>query len=88
MAWMSEFSSTILACKPALIVVDQHVVVKAVLAGKGCFAYKAHKRFNTWNKTIQDNSKKYYMDAKEQFDICDIAYSHIYTKYLETYDLS
>ena len=46
-ARMSELLATVFASKPALIIVDQHVVVKAVLASKCCFTNKAHKWLDT-----------------------------------------
>lgn len=50
MAGVSELAATVLAREATLVVVDEHVVVKAVLAGEGCVADKAHKRFDSWNR--------------------------------------
>ena len=47
MARMSELLAAVFTSKPALIIVDQHVVVKAVLASKCCFTNKAHKWLDT-----------------------------------------
>lgn len=45
MTWMSEFSTTVFACKSALVVVNEHMVVQAVLPCKCSIADKAHKWF-------------------------------------------
>ena len=47
MAGMPEFASAVFACKSALIIVNQHVVVQAVLAGEGCVTNEANERFDT-----------------------------------------
>ena len=44
---MSELLAAVFTSKPALIIVDQHVVVKAVLASKCRFTNKAHKWLDT-----------------------------------------
>lgn len=45
MTWMSELSTTVFACKSALVVVNEHMVVQAVLPCKCSIADKAHKWF-------------------------------------------
>lgn len=47
MTWMPKFPAAFLARKPALIVVDKHVIVKAMLTSKGGVADKANKRLDS-----------------------------------------
>ena len=44
---MAELPATLFAGEATLVVMDEHVVVKAVLPGECCIANQAHKRFNT-----------------------------------------
>jgi len=49
-AWMSEHSSTLLAREPVEVLVNQHVIVEAVLARERRVADEAHKRLYTYNR--------------------------------------
>lgn len=56
MTWMSKHTAAILACKPVLVVVDQHVVVEAVLSREGRITYQTNKRLNTCKTFTRINS--------------------------------
>ena len=43
MTRVPELASAVLTGEPALVVMDEHVVVETVLAGEGRVTYKAHK---------------------------------------------
>ena len=45
---MSEFASTIFACESALVIVNEHVIVEAVLSCKSCITDQTYKGFDTW----------------------------------------
>ena len=45
MTRMPELSPTVFTGEATLVVVDQHVIVEAVLSCERCVTYKADKRF-------------------------------------------